>query len=155
MAAVTKPSRPNQLFGFASYSSPQPRVVATGRLPFHLQGELMRRFMLALVGVALLALPASAQTAEDIINNYIKTVGGKDKIAAAKTLRRVGKFTGGGGFEAKVVQENRRPDFVREGFSLQGMTGVNAWDGKTGWKIEPSNGKKDPEALGEEEKKSI
>ena len=44
---------------------------------------------------------------------------------------------------------------MREEFSLQGMTGVNAWDGKSGWKIEPWNGKKDPEALGEEEQKSI
>jgi hypothetical protein len=111
--------------------------------------------LLTLVGLVVLATTASAQTADDIINNYIKTIGGKEKIAAAKSLRRVGKFTGGGGFEAKVVQENRRPNFVREEFSLQGMTGVNAWDGKTGWKIEPWNGKKDPEALGEDEQKSI
>ena len=27
-------------------------------------------------------------------------------------------------------------------YSLQGMTGINAWDGKSGWKIEPWNGKK-------------
>ncbi len=115
----------------------------------------MRRTLLAFAGVVLLGLPASAQTAEDIVNNYIKTVGGMDKIQAAKTLKRTGKFTGGGGFEAKVSQENKRPDMVREEFSLQGMTGVNAWDGKNGWKIEPWNGKKDPEALGEDEKKSI
>jgi hypothetical protein len=44
---------------------------------------------------------------------------------------------------------------VRQEFSLQGMTGINAYDGKTGWKIEPWSGKKDPEALGEEEMKSI
>jgi hypothetical protein len=35
------------------------------------------------------------------------------------------------------------------------MTAINAYNGKTGWKIEPWNGKKDPEALGEEEMKSI
>jgi hypothetical protein len=35
------------------------------------------------------------------------------------------------------------------------MTSINAYDGKTAWKIEPWNGKKDPEALGEEEMKSI
>jgi hypothetical protein len=115
----------------------------------------MRRTLLALAGVVLLSLPASAQTAEDIVNNYIKTVGGLDKIQAAKTLKRTGKFTGGGGFEAKIVFENQRPDMRREEFSLQGMTGINAWDGKSGWKIEPWNGKKDPEALGEDEKKSI
>jgi hypothetical protein len=115
----------------------------------------MRRFLLALAGVALLTVPASAQTADDIVNNYIKTVGGMARIEAARTLRRVGKFTGGGGFEAKIVEENKRPSSRREEFSLQGMTGVNAWDGKSGWKIEPWNGKKDPEALGEDEQKSI
>ena len=35
------------------------------------------------------------------------------------------------------------------------MTGVNAYDGKTGWKIEPWQGKKDAEPLGEEEMKGI
>ncbi len=115
----------------------------------------MRRLLLAVAGVALLTVPVSAQTAEDIVNNYIKTVGGMAKIDSAKTLRRVGKFIGGGGFEAKVVQENKRPDMVRQEFSLQGMTGINAWDGRSGWKIEPWNGKKDPEALGEDERKSI
>jgi hypothetical protein len=35
------------------------------------------------------------------------------------------------------------------------MTAINAYDGKTGWKIEPWNGKKDAESLGEEEMKSL
>jgi hypothetical protein len=115
----------------------------------------MRKLMLSLVGLALLGPPLAAQTADDIIAKYLKTVGGMEKIQAVKTLRRSGKFTGGGGFEAAVLQENKRPNKVREEFSLQGMTGVNAYDGKTGWKIEPWQGKKDPEALSEEEMKSI
>jgi len=103
----------------------------------------------------LLALPASAQSVDDIIAHYLKTVGGMEKIQSVKTLRRTGKFIGGGGFEAAVMQENKRGNLVREEFALQGMTGINAYDGKTGWKIEPWNGKKDAEALGEEEMKSI
>ncbi len=115
----------------------------------------MRRALLGMAGVALLAMPVSAQTADEIIAKYIKTVGGMEKIQAVKTLRRTGKFTGGGGFEATFVEENKRPNMVRQDFLLQGMTGVNAYDGKTGWKIEPWGGKKDPEALGEEEMKQI
>jgi len=103
----------------------------------------------------LLALPASAQSVDDIVAHYLKTVGGMEKIQSVKTLRRTGKFIGGGGFEAAVLQENKRGNLVREEFALQGMTGINAYDGKTGWKIEPWNGKKDAEALGEEEMKSI
>src|SRR5437879_12667843 len=111
----------------------------------------MRNTLLRLAGLALFALPLSAQTADDIIAKYVKTVGGMDRIQAVTTLRRTGKFTGGGGFEAVVVQENKRPTKVSEEFSLQWMTGVNAYDGKSGWKIEPWQGNKDPEAVTEGE----
>ena len=115
----------------------------------------MRRLMPAVAGLVLFAASAFAQTADDIIANYIKTVGGMERIASIKSLRRTGRFIGGGGFEARVLQENRRPQMVREEFALQGMTGINAWDGKSGWKIEPWNGKKDPESLGDAEQKEI
>ena len=116
----------------------------------------MRRISLALASLAALcALSLSAQTADDIIAKYIKTIGGMDKINAITSLKRTGKFEGGGGFEAVVRQENKRPGSVREEFALQGLTGVNAYDGKTGWKIEPWNGKKDAEPLGEDEMKEI
>ena len=86
----------------------------------------MRNTLLRLAGLTLFALPLSAQTADDIIAKYIKTVGGMDRIQAVTTLRRTGKFTGGGGFEAAVLQENKRPNKVREEFTMQGLIGVNA-----------------------------
>jgi len=113
------------------------------------------RKVLGLAGLAFVAAPLSAQTADDIIAKYIQTVGGMARIQAVQTLRRTGRFTGGGGFEAGVVQENKRPNSVRQEFSLQGMTAVTAYDGTTGWKIEPWQGKKDPEALSEEEIRDI
>src|SRR5690242_19275180 len=107
----------------------------------------MRITFLLIAILAVFALPASAQTADEIVARYIKAVGGMDKIESVKSLRRSGKFIGGGGFEAALMQEKKRNDAVREEFSLQGMTAINAYDGKTGWKVEPWNGKKDPEAL--------
>ena len=115
----------------------------------------MRRILVLLAILPLFAVPAAAQTVDEIIAKYLKTVGGMEKIQAVQTLRRTGKYVGGGGFEAEIVQENKRGNSVREEFSLQGMTAISAYNGKTGWKIEPWNGKKDPEALGEEEMKSI
>lgn len=127
----------------------------------------MHSVVLAIIGMVVLTVPVTAQTAasaqttaapksaEEIINKYIKTVGGAEKIQAVKTLRRSGKFTGGGGFEAAIVEENKRGNMVRQEFSLQGMTQINAYDGKQGWKIEPWQGKKDVEPLGEEEMKQI
>jgi hypothetical protein len=115
----------------------------------------MRHTLLVLATLAVAAGPLRAQTADDIIAKYIARVGGMDKIQAATTVRRTGKFIGGGGFEAIVVQENRRPNLVREEFAIQGMTAINAWDGKDGWKINPFAGKKDAETLSEDEMHGI
>jgi outer membrane lipoprotein-sorting protein len=115
----------------------------------------MRRLLLACAAALLFSASATAQTADEIVAKFIKTVGGMDRIQAVKSLRRTGKYNGGGGFEAVIVEENKRPNLVRQEFLIQGMTGVTAYDGKGGWKIEPWNGKKDAEPLGEEELKGI
>ena len=117
--------------------------------------RLMRSIVPILAVLLLRATPLKAQTADDIISKYIARVGGIEKIQAARSVRRSGTFIGGGGFEALVVQENRRPNLVREEFSLQGMTAINAYDGTIGWKIDPFGGKKDAEALSEEEMHGI
>ena len=115
----------------------------------------MRSTPLTVAALALCAAPLSAQSADSLIAKYIQASGGFARIQALQTLRRTGKYTGGGGFEAVVVQENKRPNSVREEFSIQGMTGINAYDGHNGWKIEPWQGKHDSEALGEEEMHGI
>lgn len=114
----------------------------------------MRRVLLSIAtGLMFFAASASAQTADEIIAKYIAKIGGMDKIQAVKTMRATGKFIAGGGFEAVTVDESKRPNMQRSEFRLQGMTGVSAFDGKTGWKIEPWQGKKDAESLSEEEMK--
>jgi photosystem II stability/assembly factor-like uncharacterized protein len=121
----------------------------------------MRRALLALATIVLLlpsTLPAQTTpppTADEIVARYIQRVGGMQRIEAVKSLRRTGKFIGGGGFEADVLQENKRPAMVRQEFIIQGMAGINAYDGKNGWKIDPFGGKKDPETLGEDELKEM
>ena len=111
----------------------------------------MRRVLLSIVGLMFFAASASAQTADEIIAKYIAKIGGMEKIQAVKTMRVTGKFIGGGGFEAVTVDESKRPNMQRSEFRLQGMTGITAFDGKTGWKIVPWQGKKDAESLSEEE----
>jgi len=115
----------------------------------------MRKAIFAFVVLAIAAVSASAQTADDIVAKYIKTVGGMEKIQAVKALRRSGKIIVGGGFEIPLVEENKRPNLVRQDITIQGLIGSNAYDGKVGWKIAPWQGKKDPETMGEGELKSI
>jgi hypothetical protein len=115
----------------------------------------MRRIVTACAAALLLSATAAAQTADEIVAKFVKTVGGMERIQAVKSLRRTGRYNGGGGFEAVIVEENKRPNLVRQEFLIQGMTGVTAYDGRAGWKIEPWDGKKDAEPLGEEEMKGI
>ncbi|HKA59746.1 MAG TPA: hypothetical protein VKD28_14090 [Gemmatimonadales bacterium] len=115
----------------------------------------MRYALLVPAALVLSSFPLSAQSVDSLIAKYVQASGGMTKIQALQTLRRTGKYTGGGGFEAVVVQENKRPSSVREEFTIQGMTGINAYDGRDGWKIEPWQGKRDPESLGEDEMHGI
>ena len=48
----------------------------------------MRGALLATAGLALLVLPVSAETTDEILAKYIKTIGGAEQVRASKTLRR-------------------------------------------------------------------
>jgi hypothetical protein len=115
----------------------------------------MRHAVIVMAAVWCLALFGQAQTAEELVNKNIQAKGGMEKIKAIKSVRITGKLTGGGGFTAASMQENERPNLVRETFSLQGMTGVTAYDGTTGWQIQPFGGHKDPELMGEDDLKDL
>ncbi len=114
-----------------------------------------RTVLAAIIGLTFCAGSTSAQTADELVTKYVKAIGGADKISAIKTLRHTGRFIGGGGFEAPIIEEHKRPNKVRQDFTIQGLTGTTAYDGTVGWKIQPWEGKKDAESLAEEEMKSI
>jgi hypothetical protein len=95
-----------------------------------------------------------AQTAEELVAKNLQAKGGIEKMKAIKTVRMVGQFEAGG-FKATLGQESKRPDMVRETFTVQGMTQIQAYDGSTGWQISPFGGRKDPELLGEDDVRGL
>jgi len=115
----------------------------------------MRSGLRCLPLLVCLSLLASAQTAEELVNKNIEAKGGMEKIQAIKSLRMTGKVVFPGGITAATGQENMRPNLVRETFSLQGMTGIQAYDGTAGWQIQPFGGKKDPQFMGEDDLRDL
>lgn len=105
-----------------------------------------KTFACLLLG-ALLSASAWAQTADEIIEKNIEAKGGREKIKAMNTVRMSGKMVMGQGMEAPFILEMSRPNKMRMEFTLQGMTGVQAYDGTTGWMVMPFMGKKDPEEM--------
>jgi hypothetical protein len=115
----------------------------------------MRHAMIVLVAVCCLRVFTHCQTAEELVDKNIQAKGGMEKIKAIHSLHMAGRLTGGGGFTATVTQDGMRPNLVRETFSLQGMTGVQAYDGTVGWQIQPFGGHKDPELMGEDDLRDL
>lgn len=99
-------------------------------------------FLASLIGSA-----AWAQTADEIIAKNIEAKGGLEKLKSLQTMRISGKMMMGPGMEVPMVMEAARPNKMRVEFTLQGMTGIQAYDGKTGWMVMPFLGKKDPESM--------
>jgi outer membrane lipoprotein-sorting protein len=110
-------------------------------------------FVLLVGFAAVLPVSAYGQTVDEVIAKHVQARGGLDKLKAAKTVRMTGKMTVGPGMEAPVVVEQKRPNHIRIEFTIQGMTGIMAFDGKGGWTLIPFSGKKDPEAMGEDDLK--
>lgn len=110
----------------------------------------MRHAVIVLLAVCCFSVAGRAQTADELINKNIEAKGGMEKMKALKSLRVEGRFDGGGGFTARVMQENQRPNLYRSAFTLQGMTQVEAYDGAAAWQIQPFGGHKDPEMVGED-----
>ena len=115
----------------------------------------MRHAVIVLIAVCCSGAFSSAQTADELIAKNIQARGGLEKMKAIKNIRMTGKFEGGGGFTASVGQENERPNLIRETFLLQGMTAIQAYDGTTGWQVQPFGGKKDPELMGEDDLRDL
>ena len=115
----------------------------------------MRCRLLLLPAVLCSSLFSFAQTADELVAKNIEAKGGMDKIKAIKTVRWTGKAILPGGFVATVGQANSRPNLVRETFSIQGMTGVQAYDGNNGWQIQPFGGRKDPQLMGDDDMRDL
>jgi outer membrane lipoprotein-sorting protein len=95
------------------------------------------------------------KTADDVIAKYIEAIGGREKLDSVKTIRMTGKMIGMGGMEIPNTIETKRPNKVRFEFTFQGMTGVRAFDGETGWSIMPFMGKTEPEKMPPDQIKQI
>src|SRR5271169_1691754 len=99
------------------------------------QGAEFMRMTRVVVGLFCLVAAASAQTAEELVAKNLQARGGVEKIKAVNTVKMTGKAYVG--FNADFSQETKRPNMIRQNFTVQGMTEIEAYDGSVGWKISP------------------
>lgn len=119
--------------------------------------------LLTLMAVALLApsaftqeMPATAPTLDQLVEKNIEAKGGAQAVHALQSLRRTGTLlVNQGQIRLAYNQLKKRPLEVRTEATLQGMTAVQAYDGKEGWQISPFRGRKEPERMSADDVKAL
>ncbi len=102
------------------------------------------------------ATPVFAYTADELAAKNVAAKGGAEQIAAIHSLRLSGKLlVNGDTLQLRLVTLVARPGEIRQEAELQGLTVVQAYDGKQGWKINPFQGRKDPEKMSADDAKSL
>ncbi|HYV44262.1 MAG TPA: hypothetical protein VFA20_05340 [Myxococcaceae bacterium] len=101
--------------------------------------------------------PGKTLTLDEVYTRYIEARGGKDKLAALKSVRFSGKamFGPDGRFQADWSWVSKKPGLQRQEVSIQGLTAVDAWDGKDGWSVQPFQGRREPERMAADDAKEL
>ena len=119
------------------------------------------RLVISIISTALIAATAFTQdksqpTVDELVAKNIEAKGGAAALHGLQTLRLTGKMlVQEGQIQLAFLQIKKRPDEVRSEASLQGMTQIEAYDGKEGWKVSPFFGRRDPERMSADDVKAL
>lgn len=110
---------------------------------------MSRTGVLLLVMGTLVSWPVHAQelSLEAVLNEYYEALGGLEMLKSVNSMKITGRMLMGQGMESPFTRWSKRPDMVRLEFMVQGVTGIQAYDGETAWMLMPFMGQTDPELM--------
>lgn len=118
----------------------------------------MRHILSALL-LGSAAIPAAAQDAQSLVAKNLEARGGEAALSAIRSIRFEGKSIFPGDTEVTYLETRAKlgPQAAdRVDFTLQGLDLVQAYDGHGGaWKINPFQGRKDPEKMSADEARAL
>jgi hypothetical protein len=109
-------------------------------------------FYFSILLVFFLSTNLYSQNIETIIEKYTEAVGGRANWDGVKSMKFTG-YTTVMGMDIPYTQYVKRPGFWLIEIQVQGMKIVQAYDGTSGWMINPMAGKKKAEKTDEETSK--
>ncbi len=116
------------------------------------------RIFLPAVLLAFAASPAVAQDAQGLVAKNLEARGGTAALDALKSVTFEGRVIFPGDFELSYKEARARlggADAARSDLSLQGLDVVQSYDGHGAWKINPFQGRKDPEKMSADEARQL
>lgn len=107
-----------------------------------------------LITFTLFSQTHAAEKLDEVLKGYYDAKGGLEVIEGIKSLEVKGKMSMGA-MEFPFDMVAKKPNKIYTSFEAQGMKGVQAYDGETGWAIMPFMGKPDPEKMADDQLKQI
>lgn len=111
--------------------------------------------LLAGLCLATLVRAATPMSLDELLKRNLEARGGAARLAALKSVRLRGEATFRGGFKLAFTRLVARPGRVRNEMSLQGLSAIQAWDGREGWSVMPFGGRKEPERMSADDAKEL
>lgn len=119
---------------------------------------MFARHALAALLFGAAAYPASAQDAQSLIAKNLEARGGAAAVDALKGVSFEGRTIFPGDFELTYKEARERLGggaAIRYDLGLQGLDVVQSYDGSGAWKINPFQGRKDPEKMSADEGRQL
>lgn len=110
-------------------------------------------FATLFAALTLASAGAFAMDLEELVGKALDAQGGAAAFKAIQSQKASGKVLTQG-MEMPITLLTARPNQMRVEVSVMGMSIIQAFDGTTGWSINPMTGSQDPQPMGEFETKN-
>ena len=116
------------------------------------------RLTIAALLIAGTSVSAYAQDAQSLVAKNLEARGGAAALDAIKSVSFEGRTIFPGDFELTYKEVRARPSGaaeIRYDLALQGLDVIQSYDGSGAWKINPFQGRKDPERMSADEARQL
>jgi hypothetical protein len=130
-------------------------------LPANVEGLTLHWRFIAALPILLFATEAWAETADELVAKNLAARGGAEALAAIHTYQSKGELRFPGDFKLAYTETRSCPAdgtevcAVRIDAAIQGLTLIQAYDGKDGWRVNPFEGRKDAERMGPDDARAL
>lgn len=95
-----------------------------------------------------------AQTADEVVAKFIEGHGGYEILKAVNAMKITGTRSQMG-MDIPFIVMQKRPNKMHVSGTFQGMSYIQAFDGETGWSVNPFMGDPEPQPLPENQQKRL